>query len=191
MQTYTQTFAGAQSWELNVPGRYYVTLACTNAINIRFYKNGKKLDLGDITGLLAGLEVQGVDFDRVVIDVTGADTVTIGIGNGNARYNRANATVTVSTNRLPKLNTQSQAAANVTVASTQMLAANTSRQYLFVQNNDPAAVIYLNINGAAAAAGTGIKLGPGDSYEPIAVSGAQINMIGTIATTLVTVIEGT
>jgi hypothetical protein len=104
MQTYQQTFAGATTWQLNVPGSYFVTLQCTNTVNVRFYKGGKKLDLGDISGLLAGLEVGPIPttdglpfaFDRVEIDVTGADTIKVGIGNGMARYSRFNGTVDIN-----------------------------------------------------------------------------------------------
>lgn len=107
MQTFTQTFAGAQTWVMNIPGAYFVTLQCTNPINVRLFKGGKKLDLGDMTGLLAGLEIGPLvepgqigykfAFDRVEIDVTGADTIKIGIGNGAARYARLNGSMDLLT----------------------------------------------------------------------------------------------
>lgn len=102
MQTYNQTFAANTTWQLNVPGKYFVTLACTLSLNVRFYLGGKKLDLGDITGLLAGLEVgplgglnDPIAFDRVEIDVQAGDTVKVGIGNGATRYNRLVGSVDV------------------------------------------------------------------------------------------------
>lgn len=102
MQTFVQTFAGNQTWVLNVPGKYFTTLQCTNPINVRFYLGGKQLDLGQISQLLAGLEVTLGDiadtraaFDRVELDITGPDTVAVGIGNGQARYNRSQGTVQV------------------------------------------------------------------------------------------------
>lgn len=189
MQTYTQTFAGAQTWQLNVPGRYFVILTCTNTLNIRFYLGGKKLDMGDITGLLAGLEVGPLDpaqgftfaFDRIEIDVTGADTVQVGIGNGAARYNRANATVTVANNKQPQTAAFGTLQATVTNASTQILAANTVRQWLFIQNNDPTGIIYINFGSPATVAGS-IKILPGQSFE---MAGTQtttsILAIGSLA----------
>lgn len=103
MQSYTQTFLGAQTWKINVTGSYFTIISCTNPVNVRFYLGGAKLDLGDVQGILAGLEVLpkklnllGYAFDRVEIDATGADTITVGIGNGDARYNRGNASVTLT-----------------------------------------------------------------------------------------------
>lgn len=104
MQTFVQTFAGVTTWQLNVAGSYFVTLQCTNPINVRLYRGGKKLDLGDMAGLMAGLEIGPLPpldgfpfaFDRIEIDVTGADTIKVGIGNGQARYNRANGTVDIN-----------------------------------------------------------------------------------------------
>lgn len=103
MQTYTQTFAANTTWKMNVPGKYFTTLQCSLAVNVRLYKGGKKLDLGDMSQLLAGLEVgplanfdQPDAFDMVEVDVQAGDTVQIGIGNGLTRYNRANATVSVA-----------------------------------------------------------------------------------------------
>lgn len=103
MQTFVQTFAANTTWVLNVPGKYFTTLQCTNPINVRFYLGGKQLDLGQISQLLAGLEVTLGDiadtqaaFDRVELDITGPDTVSVGIGNGQARYNRSQGNVAVT-----------------------------------------------------------------------------------------------
>lgn len=99
MQTITQTFLIAQNnLQFNISGRYFTTLATNLGINVRFYKGGQKKTLGDIQALLAGLEVTfEVDdyFDRVEIDVLGADTISFGIGNGQARYNRSQGNVNI------------------------------------------------------------------------------------------------
>jgi hypothetical protein len=170
MQTYSQTFAAGQTWVMNVPGRYFVILGCTLTVNVRFFKGGKKLDLGDISSLLAGLEVGPLDtekgdpyaFDRVEVDVQAGDTVQVGIGNGAARYNRANATVTIGGGMN---GAYAQAAATVTNVSAQLLAAKTTRRYVLIQNKDTAGNIYVNLAGVAATAANGIKVGPGGSLE--------------------------
>ena len=54
MQTFSQSFTSSTTWTLNVPGKYFTTLACSNPINVRFYKGGKQLDLGQISQLLEG-----------------------------------------------------------------------------------------------------------------------------------------
>lgn len=195
MQTYTQTFSGAQTWVMNVVGKYFVLLGCTNACNVRFYKGGKKLDLGDITGLLAGLECTLGEvsdsepaFTRVEIDVTAADTVQIGIGNGQTRYNRSQGNVAI-TNLTGAV---TQTLATVTTTAAQLLALKTGRRYLLVQNNDASGNIFLNFSGTAIA-GQGVKIPPGGSYVADASFCPQnaISAISSIASNPnVTVIEG-
>jgi hypothetical protein len=85
-----------------------------------------------------------------------------------------------------------QAAATVINASGQLLAENWSRRFLLVQNNHATASVFLNLAGAAATVGAGVKLGPGgslllDNFVP----GSAIFAIGDIASnTAVTVVEG-
>lgn len=210
MQTFQQTFGSATTWELNVAGSYFSTLECSQTVNVRFYLGGKQLDLGEIKGLAAGLEVAfgvGVNsFDRVQIDVQAGDTVKVGIGNGQARYNRgaANVTVmgtpsvTVANQPLVTVaqNTQTRAAfantaATVTTASAQLSAANAGRQYLLIQNKDTAGSIWINF-GAAATQANGVKIGPGGAWESGSVTPSNaVFAIGDLANNAnVVVVEG-
>ena len=59
----------------------------------------------------------------------------------------------------------SQAQKTVTNASAQMLAANTARRYLLIQNKDASGDIYLNLTGAAATTANGILVPAGGSLE--------------------------
>lgn len=167
MRTFSQTFAGAQTWILNVPGNYFTTLACTLAVTVRFYKNGQQLNLGECNSLLAGLEVSppvpadGYAFDEVRIDVGGADTVQIGIGDGSARYNRSQGNVAVTNTG----GAFTHAQASVTNVDNTILAANTARRYCLVQNNSTAGVLRLVLDGTAATATKGVRIQPGGSYE--------------------------
>ena len=85
-----------------------------------------------------------------------------------------------------------QSAPAIATASTQILAAKSSRRYLMIQNNDPATTIYLNLAGAAAAAATGLKIGPGGFYENAdwPPNAAIFAIAITTANPLITVIEG-
>jgi hypothetical protein len=185
MQTFTQSFTVSTTWTLNVPGKYFTTLACSNPINVRFYKGGKQLDLGQISQLLAGLEVTlgniedtQAAFDRIEIDVTGTDTVQVGIGNGQARYNRSQGSVAITNVSGAFVNAQK----TVTNASATLLAANAARRYLLIQNNDTTGHIFVRLDGAAATTTTGVKIPAGGSYElqGFAPTGA-ITAIGSIA----------
>lgn len=167
MRTYTQTFTGAQTWVLNVPGSYFTTLVCALAVTVRFYKGGQQLSLGECNNLLAGLEVMppmprdgSSAFDRVEVDVGGADTVQVGIGDGNARYNRSQGNVAVTNVG----GAFSHAQASVTNADQVLLAASAARRYVLLQNNS-AQVLRVRMDGGAATAAFGVRLQPGASLE--------------------------
>jgi hypothetical protein len=108
MQFYQQTYAAPATWQLNVPGNYFTLFGCTNPVNIRFYKQSKLLNAGQINSVLAGIEAgpfkdvkaDGIAFDRVEIDFSAADTVTCGIGDGSVRYNRSQGSVQITSGTL-------------------------------------------------------------------------------------------
>lgn len=93
-----------------------------------------------------------------------------------------NLFVNVANNTTPALTLTVPGSANITVtnASQQFAAANTSRQYIIIQNNDTTGIVYVGFGGAVTAA-NGLKIAPGGNYEPLKVSGQTINMIGSIA----------
>lgn len=194
MQTFVQTFTGPSTWELNVPGKFFTILGSTNAVNVRLYLRGQLLSLGEIKAMGAGLEVggmaEGVQFDRVQVDATAADTITIGIGNGQARYNRGASNVTMIQNRVAQM-APVNTVKTVTNASGQLLAANASRQYLLIQNKDPAGILYVNFGAGAATTANGVQIAPGGSYElDLVVPTTAVQCIGSIASnTNVLVVE--
>lgn len=166
MQTISQTTTGAQTLKFIVPGKYFVLMATTNGVNVRFYKNGKKLDLGEITNVLPGLEcVLGElndlepAFHEVQIDVLAADTITFGIGNGQVRYNRSQGNVAITNNSGPV----TQQTKTVTTTESILVAQNASRRYLFVQNKDTTGNIFLRFNNTGTVT-DGVKIGPGASF---------------------------
>lgn len=198
MQTYKQTFAAAGTWEMNVPGKYFTTLACTLPVTVRFYLGGKLLDMGEIKGLLSGLEVTLGDiadtrpaFDRVQIDVQAGDTVQIGIGNGQARYNRAAGSVAITQNKVAQVAAFDNNQKTVTNASAVLLAANAGRQYLLIQNKDAVGDVFVSF-GKAATAGNGVRVIAGGALELVGVCTTQaIYCIGSIANNAnVTTVEG-
>lgn len=195
MQSYTQTFTGPYTWELNVPGKFFTVLACNANVNIRLYKGGKRLDLGEITNIGAGIEIggfnSGVDFDRVQIDIAGADTVQVAIGNGQARYNRNVSNTVMLTNKQSQSGALANSAATVGTASAQLLAANTARQYLLVQNIGQSGNIFVTFGAAAATTTTGIKIAPGGFYEQTDLISTQaVQAIGDTAGIPAVVVQG-
>lgn len=195
MQSYTQTFASAQTWTLNVPGKFFTVLACNSNVTIRLYKNSKRLDLGEIVNIGAGIEIggynSGVDFDQVQIDIAGADTVQVGIGNGQARYNRNVSNTIMLTNKQSQSGAFVQAAATVGTASANLLAANTARQYLLIQNTGSSGNIYVQFGPIPATTTAGIKIAPGGFYEQTDIISTQsVQAIGDQAGIPAVVVQG-
>lgn len=196
MQTYTQTFAGVTTWEINAPGKYFILIGCTSPCHVRLFLRGRMLDFGEIKNILSGLEVggqnEGVEFDEVQIQTTAADTVTIGIGNGQVRYNRGAASVDITSQNPTRTGSITQTAAAVTTVASTVLAANANRKYLLLQNKDLTGNIWVNFAGVATQA-NGIKIAPGGflSMDAMVVSTQAISAIGDIANNAnVLVVEG-
>lgn len=193
MQTYSQTFATAQTWEMNVAGSYFAIVECLYSVNVRFYKGGTQLELGEIKAVQAGLEATlgpsggPKAFDRVQIDVQAGETIKIGIGNGQVRYSRANEVQKTVVARSGAFDNQPK---TVGTASAVLLAANSARQYLLVQNNDTSSTLYLAFGKPAAVAG-GVRVIPGGAFELIGVCTTQdVYAIASVANPNVTTVEG-
>lgn len=121
-------------------------------------------------------------------------TVRVYVGKGTrAGSSKIGGSITASVSNLPaQQGAMTQAAATVTNASGQLLAAKANRRVLIVQNNDATGNIFVNLTGVAATVANGIKIAPGgslilDVYAP----SAAITAIGDIASNAnVIVIEG-
>ena len=80
----------------------------------------------------------------------------------------------------------------VTNASAQLVAANTSRNYLLVQNKDLAGDVYVTFGSGAATTAAGVKIAAGGSFELNSnVITSEVRAIGSIASNAnVVVVEG-
>jgi hypothetical protein len=196
MQTYTQTFAGVATWEINAPGKYFTLMSCAAECTIKLFQGGRMLDFGEIKNVLSGIEIggqnEGVEFDRVQITTSTADTVTIGIGNGQVRYNRGAASVDVTTQVPARTGAITQAAATVTNTAAALVAAKANRVYLLIQNKDATGSIWINFAGTATQA-NGVRIVPGGFFamDAATVSTQAISAIGDIASNAnIVVVEG-
>lgn len=96
-------------------------------------------------------------------------------------------TVQIDATRGAFTNTQ----ASITASSQAILAANSARKYLLIQNNDSAAILYVTF-GATATAANGVKIPPGGNYELNSnIPSNSVNIIGSAITSNVIVVEGT
>lgn len=101
-----------------------------------------------------------------------------------------NATISVSS-VVPVLGNFTNSQKTVTTASALLSAADADRKYFLVQNNHAAGNIFIQF-GAAAGLMSGIKIGPGVSYELNAnMHSGEIYAIGDIASNAnVVIVEG-
>ena len=184
-KVYTLQIAANGQVLLPAPNTHFFIIAATGTVGIQ----GDTF--GQIDGLTAGQGMNNTPFNKLtIIDQSGAaNTVKLLIAPGEFTNQILSATVNIG--RVPNSGSFANAQASITTASAQLLAANAARQYLMVQNNDPAATIYLGFGAAAVTAANGLRLLPGQAYEQCGVVTNQaIQVIGSAATTAVAVITG-
>lgn len=176
------------AYRLLAGGRYFKILSATGLVRIdgaNFALSGAKVG----QGLKTNEVFQYLHFT----DESGAANNVTVLVSGDEFLDAAGANVAITTNKIAVGAYAQTSPATVAGVSTQLLAANALRQYLFVQNNHPTEPVYLNLAGAAAAVAGGLKLLPGDSYEcDGAITVAAVNAFSTnaIAAGNLCVIEG-
>lgn len=164
-----------------VSGAKFLVRSTTGPVNVRWQ-----------TGFLANLEAgQGYNvrdgFAQLTLTNDGAGAIAgfVQVADDDFIDNRIAGEVALNIRT-----TYAQTAPAVGLVSSVLLAANTSRKYVLVQNNHATATIYLGFGIAATVAG-GLKVGPGGFYESgLAVHSGAINVIGDAANTAVVVVEG-
>jgi len=183
MSTINHTFGAAGAAKFSGVGNFFRLLATSvGAVTIRFFKNGAQIG-EDVDSIYAGYaEAFEEEFDAIEIETAVAQTVKLVTRSGSkVDYNISSGAVNVT--NMPAVNGAfAHTAQTVTSASAQMLAANGFRRYLLIQNNDASGDIFVRLDGTAATATTGIKLGPGASYECQGfVPTGAVTAIGSIA----------
>lgn len=181
---YTDTLTAFQVFPRQFIGAMFKIISCTGPVSVK--SNGVKLD-----NLTAGQGFQDIPFDRLEItDASGASNTiryliaTEGFIDGLTGAMSITSMVPVASSSF------AITVPAITGANLQVLAANTARKYLLIQNNDSSVTITVNF-GAVAVVGQGVKIGPGGAYEMADVQSTQsINIIGSGVTGNVIVVEG-
>jgi len=177
------TLGAGQRWELWGAGNFFRLLTATGNVQVEFYKNGSQVLKVDSVG--AGFWRESVvAFDRVAVtDVSGAsNTIEAVVDTAHVGYDRLAISGGMSVIDQPRCAAATHTQATVTNSSAQILAANSSRGYLAIQNNDPAGNIFVRFDGAAATTTNGLKIPPGGYWEssPGFVPSGAIMAIGDI-----------
>lgn len=182
---YTDTIGANAVLPRLFTGAYFNILSATGPINVR-------TDEVNLRGLTAGQGFEEQPFSRLELtDASGAsNTITYVIAD-RGFLSGLTGNMTIS-NIVPVVSSSfAITAPALTVASTQMLAANTARKYLLVVNNDPSVTLYLNFGAAAVVGAASIRVGPGGTFDMEGVQSTQaINWIGSAASSLMTVVQG-
>lgn len=167
---------------------FFRLMAASYEVDVFFYMAGAEVARSEGVGGGYAEQFEG-GFDRVTIKSATAQTIKYVARQGNrVQYDtppNGNVTVTNTGGAF------TQAAATVTNASGQLLAANAARRYLLIQNNDSSGDIFVTLNGATATAALGAKIAAGGSLEVqgYAPTGA-IFAIGSIASNANIVVIG-
>lgn len=176
----TTTIQAGATVEFFEPGNFFRLLDTQAAVTVAFYNNGAQVALSE--SVLEGYAEKFNDgqFDRIRITSATTQTIQYVVRLGNeVHYDQPpNGQVTVTNTG----GAFSQNQKTVTNTTGQLLAANTARRYLLIQNNDASGDVYVTLDGTAATTAKGIKIAAGGSYEcqNFCPTGA-INAIGSIA----------
>lgn len=183
---YTETIGAGLTSRRLFSGSQFKIISATGALNVR-------TDVVRLDALVSGQGFQSAPFDYLELtDASGASNTiryvvaTEGFIDGITGSMQITATVPVQSVGF------ANAQKTVTNASAQLIASNTARKYLLIQNKDASGSIWIVFGAVGATQALGVKIGPGANYElPGTVSTQEIRAIGDIASNAnIVVVEG-
>lgn len=182
---YTDTITAGATIRRLFQGAFFKIISATGAINVR-------TDLVNLTNLVAGQGFEKAPFTALELtDASGASNTVRYIVATEGFLDGITGAMQITSMVPPVSSSFANSAKTVTNASAQLVAANTARKYLLIQNNDTVGNIFVQF-GSAAGLTTGVKIAPGGAYEMSDVQSTQaIYAIGSIASNAnVVVVEG-
>lgn len=186
----TITMTAGQRLEFYERGDFFRLMAATAAVSVQYYSNGAEVAKADSVSAGYGERFVDGEFDRIAITSATAQTIQFATRLGNEIWYDTPPVGNVAITNIRGAFTNAQA--TVTNASTTAKAANASRSYLMIQNNDATGDIWVRLDGAAATTLTGVKIPAGGSYELTGyVPTGAITAIGSIASNAnIVIVEG-
>lgn len=180
MRTSTLFLPANTTQEYSLSGNYFLVRQSAIDLTIENPLTSEKVEASQ------GDDFQFQDFKSLLItNSTGADQViklTVS-NNKKAGSAKVGGSVTVSGSVTLANGALTQGRASVTNANQAIIAANANRRYLLIQNNDPAAVLRITVDGNAATASAGFRVEAGSSFElPTFAATSAINAIMETAT---------
>lgn len=193
----TITLAANQRVEFVEPFDFIRVMDTTAAVSLEFYRQGREVD--EANGVTAGYSESFANpCDRLAItNGATAQTITVATRLGSKVEYDKPPTGNVSVTNMPAvLSIESQAAAvsqwsaSVGTSSALLTGANNNRRAVIVQNKSATATIWVNVANQPATVGSGLKIGPGESFTwETRVSTMQWNAIADAGTNEICMIE--
>lgn len=183
---YTDTLTAGQVLPRQFNGAFFKIISSTGPVDI-------KTSNVNLKGLTAGQGFEKIPFDRVEItDASGASNTIRYIVASEGFLDGLTGSMQITQTVPPRSSSFANTAKTVTNVSAQLVAGNTSRTYLLVQNRDTSGSIYLNFGAGPATTANGVLIGPGGAYEMCDAQSTQaIQAIGSIASNAnILVVEG-
>lgn len=179
-----ETIQAGGTLQFHEEADFFRVLEAGAPLDIYFYRNGAEVGRAENVG--AGYsEKFAQSFDKIVLhsEVSNAISTVTRLGNTVTYDQPPNGAVNGSFEQTQE---------TVTTASATLLAANTARRYLLIQNKDAAGDIYIRLDGVAATVDNGLKIEAGGALElDNFVATGEITAIGSIASNAnVIAIEG-
>lgn len=174
------TIGAGQTLEYFEPGDFFRLMEASGPVSITFYRQGKEVSEAEniVEGYAEKFRVG--DFDRIQIYSATTQALQFVIRLGQDVFYDKSPTGDVQL--VGQQGAFAQAQKTVTNASAQLLAANQTRRYLLIQNNDASGDVFVTLDGGAATTAKGIKIVAGGSYECAGyVPSGAIFAIGNIA----------
>lgn len=177
----TAAFEAGESRTFVVSGQYFELIDSPASVDV-FLVDRYGAQRGVMRAAEASFNLKATDFSEIQIISPTAQTIRFAYGTGEAGTRRSAASISGAVILGNVNGTFTQNQATVASLSGQIFAPNSARRYLLVQNNDATGIVYVNLSGADATLGNGVKIGPGESLEiqGYAPTGG-ITAIGSIA----------
>lgn len=162
MRTSSYRIPAGEKIEIAAAGNYVQVRESAVDLIIEHPEKNEKIEASQ------GDDFQFTDFSRLYVTNTGGVDATVKLTiskDKKAGSAKVGGSVNVAGSVTLANGAMTQGRASVTNADQAIIAANASRRYLLVQNNDAAAVLRVRLDGNAATASQGFRVGAGDSLE--------------------------
>lgn len=159
----TEAFSANETKTYSEAGDFFRIMICTFDVNVVFYYQGREVFKADTVNSGYWERFRTGIFDRFTINSPTAQTLQFASRLGSDVGFDKPPTGNVAVTNTAGAYTNGRATVNSTVVTT-LLAANASRRFAEIQNNDGAVYMRFTTDGTNPNTAAGMRLGPGQSW---------------------------